>query len=370
MKRSNPLRHVLAMLLLAGTTVADDALATSYRIVELPLPAQLANGSAGSINAAGDVVGYATDRDFQVSVAAIWKAPDYAPRVLPKGTATGGTNAVRINDSGNIVGYGSFPDATQSWDAVMWKRDGELVRLGMWPSGPTNSAVATVGDINNRNVIVGTVTGKRAARPAIWPTPQAVHWLGSANGDLVSGEAYAANDSGVVVGRLWVAGGGFRAVRWTANGSMQELGDLPGGNENSNAVGVNASGQIIGSGNSDRGMRAVLWNSDGSMLDLGELPDGENLGYTGIGINDLGEAVGSAYNFETGMTQAFLWTAGTGMVRVADLVDPLDPLHGLLESGATIYVYDINDAGVMVGILETTGPRSTSQVPIVLMPQP
>lgn len=370
---SRPFRHVLAILLLAGAAVAGDASATTYHIVELPLPALSPNGAAADINAVGDIVGFATDRNFERYAAVVWRAPDYSLRVLPQGAATGGTTAARINDRGIIIGGGYFPDAAPYSDPVMWKRDGTLVRLKKW-SGAQNGVVfngAALG-INNRSIIVGAVTGKRASRPAIWLGPQTVHWLGSAGGNPVSGEANAVNDSGIVVGTDRGGPEIGRAVRWTSNGGMQELGDLPGGSNDSFASDVNESNQIVGTGSSEHGRRAVMWDPDGSVLDLGEVSGGENLSYSATNINNLGDVVGSTYDYETGVSQGFLWTAGTGMMRIVDLVDPADPLHPLIEAGASIYAYEINDAGIIVGVLETVDPQDStlSQVPIALMPQP
>ena len=53
---SRSFRHVLAMLLLAGTAVAGDASATTYRVVVLPVP-EGASGRAVDINTAGEVAG-------------------------------------------------------------------------------------------------------------------------------------------------------------------------------------------------------------------------------------------------------------------------------------------------------------------------
>ena len=74
-------RPLFSILLLAGTAVAGDAMATTYRIVPLTIPADAIYGDAFDINATGDVVGViAVDNE---SLIVEWSPPDYAMRVLP-----------------------------------------------------------------------------------------------------------------------------------------------------------------------------------------------------------------------------------------------------------------------------------------------
>jgi probable HAF family extracellular repeat protein len=71
--------------------------------------------------------------------------------------------------------------------------------------------------------------------------------LGSLGGNSA---AQAVNDSGRVVGRFVVSGGGTGAFSWTREDGMIDLGTL--GGSASEALAVNASGQIIGWSNPPR----------------------------------------------------------------------------------------------------------------------
>jgi probable HAF family extracellular repeat protein len=52
---------------------------------------------------------------------------------------------------------------------------------------------------------------------------------------------------------------------------MTDLGDLPGGSDYSYANGINAAGQVVGFSDASTGDRAFLWQN-GSMTNLGDLP--------------------------------------------------------------------------------------------------
>ena len=245
----------------------------------------------------------------------------------------------------------------------MWRSNGTLVRLTETMPRGNGSSPATA-DINARGTVVGSLMVADQEWPAIWMMPQRLRVLKVASnpGSGIGSQATAINDSGTVVGYGRVVGDNVvHAFRRIPDGGMQYLGQLPGGSGNSLAYDVNEAGQIVG--NSDG--RAVMWNPDGPMLELGSLPgDDGHYSYTAYDINNLGEAIGRTSGSEV---VHFLWTVGTGMLRIADMIDPLDPWYPQLQSGgAEIYVYDLNDAGVIVGTLYADGPGA---IPIMLVPQ-
>ncbi|MFT3896133.1 MAG: hypothetical protein QM719_00265 [Thermomonas sp.] len=141
---------------------------------------------------------------------------------------------------------------------------------------------------------------------------------------------------------------------------MQDLGDLPGGKKQSVAYDVNNSGQIVGYGYSQSGRRALLWDADGSIHDLGHLPGVGYVGYRASRINNSGVVLG----FEYADGASWLWTAGTGMLPLDSMIDPNDPLYGTGQFS----MRDLNDAGILAGnlISPTTGRTS----PVLLVPQP
>ena len=355
-----PFRRALAALLLSAATLASGAAAATYRIVELPPPPHASfYFPFTGINEAGAIVGSAALAVPPYGTHAIaWSGPpDYTPRWLPDSHAVV-SSANGINDAGIIVGSAFFAWATSD-HAVMWGRNGALIRLGEPPGANSSNA----WDINNR----GTVIGYTGVSPAIWLRPSVPQPFGNFGGE---GEPYldleALNDSGTLAGsiaRSWRADG--QLFRWTPGIGIEEL-HRPLGSETSGEIsGVNEAGQVVGtlSINGRNTFFAVMWDVDGSMLvvapeaDYGSDPK----------INDAGEVVGNCNCFGSGGGfEAFRWTAASGLQRIADLIDPLDPLYPQIASGAPIWAGDINDAGVIAGILDPYG----ASIPIVLVPQP
>jgi probable HAF family extracellular repeat protein len=122
-------------------------------------------------------------------------------------------------------------------------------------------------------------------------------------GTLGGGDAWAValNDFGQVVGYSAIASTGFLNHAFLySGGKMRDLGTLPGGTS-SDASGINIFGQVVGSGDvADEGNFGhgfvYLY---GQMFDLNELLSSDAKGWLvffALGINDLGQIVGSAVN--------------------------------------------------------------------------
>ena len=144
---------------------------------------------------------------------------------------------------------------------------------------------------------------------------------------------------GQVVG--WTNATPNRAVLWE-NGVLHDLGTLPGG-DHAQAHGINAAGQIVGSGNSGTTGdidHAILWDR-GVPRDLGTLPGGLYSWANAISPSGrviVGESEGGGgYGEEGGVRHAVIWNNG--------VITDLGGLGILAISGASA----INPSGVIVG---------------------
>ena len=373
---SLPLRRVLAALLATAALTGGSAVAATYRIVPLPLPAdaEASTVSGDGLNNAGEIVGNGMKTgDERNAHAVAWSAAlDYAPRWLPEQGAD--TSYARdINDAGYIAGVLFYRKRPSQSAAVMWRPDDAPVPLRHPPSAQSGSeAIAINGD----STILGNLYLAYAEQPVFWTTPARVReLLYDTSGFFREIAVQALNDSGVIVGSATTNGNlRVRAFRWTPGNDMDLLDDLPGF-VNSYARDVNEAGEIAGYSYERRGVpdpvyegRAVLWNVDGSPQDLGDLPGGSVYedGYYANHINDAGVVVGSAKNNDVSLFTTFVWTAATGMQDIVDLIDPLDPLYPRIVSGELqLQIKDLNDAGVMVG----DASSNQESIPIVLVPQ-
>ena len=98
--------------------------------------------------------------------------------------------------------------------------------------------------------------------------------------------------------------------------TLTPLGDLPGGIFDSFAAGVSADGAtVVGRGN---GNEAFLWTAGGGMVGLGDLPGGE---FSSIarGVSADGATVVGQGSSVIGQ-EAFLWTSQDGMRRLQDVL--------------------------------------------------
>jgi len=192
--------------------------------------------------------------------------------------------------------------------------------------------------INDSDQIVGssdTATGALEAVLYDGSTSSLTLTLaGTALQDLGGGdvsEALGINASGQIVGYS-----GREAVLWSASSltgtTLQNVGGFI-----SRALGINASGQIVGFSNTATGGTvAVLWPSNGTGMRLQDVGGGDDS--EAFGINEKGQIVGFS-NTATGGTVAVLWSSnGTGM-RLQDV-----------GGGDDSRALGINEKGQIVGL--------------------
>jgi probable HAF family extracellular repeat protein len=164
-------------------------------------------------------------------------------------------------------------------------------------------------------------------------------------GSFVYTEARGINASGQVVGS-GEATGFVQTAFLYSNGTMTRLGTLPGGLW-SYGLGINASGQVVGSSDSTSGTssadHAFLY-SHGTMTDMGTLLPWRYS--TALGINAAGQVVGASYDVTNPNSgHAFLYANGT----MRDL--------GVLPGWNSSTAERINDNGQVVGLLYRNGAQ-------------
>jgi probable HAF family extracellular repeat protein len=158
--------------------------------------------------------------------------------------------------------------------------------------------------------------------------------LGDLPGGMDDSRGAAINDAGDVAGTSWSAAG-FRPFLWTSSTGIQELAVLPGATE-THAQGINNARGVVGFSLVGSLRRAFLWTSSGGVQDLGDLPGGI-LESEARAINNAGQVVG--YSSAAAGARAFVWTSAGGMQDLGDLPGGFD----FSEAQA------INDAGQVVG---------------------
>jgi probable HAF family extracellular repeat protein len=209
------------------------------------------------------------------------------------------------------------------------------------PTGPID--LGTVGGlqgialgVNSAGQIVGSTTPTTAVAPT-----HATYWsgigglpadLGTLPG-LPNSDAININAGGQIVGYSYIGSGdSVRATFWaSSSASPIDLGTL--GGAIGYAYSLNDSGQIVGHSSTSGGeLHATLWNSSTSApIDLGTLGGTRSLGRD---INDAGVVVGSS-QLADGAIRAFLWDGS---------IHPLDTL-----GGGSDQAWSLNDAGQVVG---------------------
>ncbi len=207
-----------------------------------------------------------------------------------------------------------------------------------WLVVTVSSVVASVGGFVN-------VPAARAA-------PGDIHNLGTLGGS--SSYGLSINDAGQVAGDVRIAGGAYRAFRYSgtpgAGGAMEDLGTL---DDDSYGKAINSGGQVAGSYYSISNefpylsyARAFIYSgtpgAGGAMTALGTFGGPSSRAEA---INDAGQVAGAA-STRVGSMRAFRYTGTPGAGGVMENLGTL--------GGTSSYAYAINDAGQVAGNSEIT----------------
>lgn len=239
------------------------------------------------------------------------------------------TFADSINDLGQVVGMSRVTGDSDTH--AFFYDNGVMQDLAPINSGDIRASFRL--GLNNAGQIASGVMVDDAYYPAIYnrQTRQTTTLgsLGSTFG--FTGVAAAINDSGVAVGISYV-NSDVRHGFVYRNGTLSDLGSLGG---YSGALAINSGGTAVGfSSDTPNGFqRAVIW-ANNSILDISNGFESQ-----ARGINDSGQVVGETLTL-AGNQEAFRWSNGTSENL------------GTLAPGRSSEAFSINNEGNVVGTAE------------------
>lgn len=230
---------------------------------------------------------------------------------------------------GRALGSSGFP-------AVEWTNSSGLLALHKLLDRPYAQAYG----VNDAGVVVGL-----SAQTAFGSDPLPVMWVNGAAIKLQvphgqqTGQAMAINASGEIVGSL-NSDVFQRAVAWIGGVATPLSATTEDGSYMIEATGINDDGLICGQGvdpnNAALNVGLVYDSGTGMVSDIGALP-GAN-GALPFGISNGGYVVGSSMLYQ-GSGMPFVWSSATGMVGI--------PLPPQTSEGIA---YGVNSQGWTVGV--------------------
>ena len=291
---------------------------------------------------------------------------------LPEATYSPPTSVpYGINDSGHVVGYANVSVGSGYYFGYYeyaighaFLYDGAMQDLGTLEGGISSGATA----INSSGQVVGnSVDGSWISHAFLYKdgVMKELSTLGTimSSSGIVPGpdsQAYGINDSGQAVGLLQVYGtdyysNNYHAFLWDSTNGMKDLGLLGGTYtnyySNSQANGINTSGQVVGwSAYDDIGHVHAFLYKDGKMTDLGDLGTLGGTNSYAYGINNKGQVVGQAEYVDGGEWHAFLYDE-SATPKMKDL--------GTL-GGTNSSAYGISDSGQVVGYSSPSSGSSSN----------
>ncbi|NUQ46566.1 MAG: PEP-CTERM sorting domain-containing protein [Phycisphaerae bacterium] len=225
-----------------------------------------------------------------------------------------------------------------------------MVGQGDLPGGQSGSNA--LGVSADGSVVVGrghsTASGLGLLTEAFrWTSATGMVGLGDIPGGNFNSEAYAAPGSGATV-----VGVGSRttsslteAFRWTPAGGMVGLGSMPGGSNYSAAFDASADGNlVVGFSSNGQFSQAATWSLATGWLGLGVLP-GHGSSRARAVSSDGQVIVG--WSTGSGEIQAFRWTLTTGMLAQGDLPggETASFAFDLSDDGSVIVGFGVSDSG-------------------------
>ncbi|MEZ5565212.1 MAG: PEP-CTERM sorting domain-containing protein [Gammaproteobacteria bacterium] len=285
------------------------------------------------------------------------------------GTSADGSVIVGRGDA--LQGPGDPYPGNTSTQGFRWTEADGMQSLGYLPYGGYYE-IAT-GVSADGSVVTGYSDGSGGTMAYRWTQAAGLEGIGtlSGNGSHSSQAAAISGDGLVIVGESNGAVGdslGAQAFRWTETSGITGLIPLPGSNT-TRAHGVSADGSVI-VGNSYTSSciecepsvlgrnNAVRWTDQGPATLLGQVPGGDQ-GSNALGVSADGSVIVGLYQVNANDPlrgfRAFVWTADGGMQKLLDVLLTqgatglsgwtLLQATGVSADGRTIAGYGLNPAG-------------------------
>jgi hypothetical protein len=326
--------------------------------------------AANSVNDLGVVTGGVvkyTSGTYEGSFGATWGA-DGAVSAFSSpwtdSTGMGDPACVGINDSGVVIGFATKYEAgvSKGYHPVRWDAAGHPTELGGLGVSKTGYDDAFAYGIGDSGVVAGSgltylpdTSGRRGIR---WEAGSTMATMLEPLSTDTDGAGYSAgwgvNVDGTVVGQSSVYDSqgfpsGRRAVKWDAGSTTAVLLDAPAsGNVTADiAYAISDSGYIVGAGSDMTAYgsdRAIRWDANGVPTVLSwVLPNGQQVAdVRPWDVNDAGVVVGMAGALGVG-SDALLWEPDGSIL---DLNTLIDPTSGWVLTEAR----SINNAGWITGV--------------------
>jgi uncharacterized membrane protein len=318
---------------------------------------------AQKINNSGDVVGFGyTSQTQVVAQAVLWSAGNTTDLYADFDWAER-SQAFDINDNGVVV-LDVFDADADTVYAMTWSggtsRDLTLDIAGREARSSTAKAISNNGVVAGQATFWGRTDGILAPLTpgaAVWRNGEFIFLHDTTEGYYSSLTLTINNSGNMVAGVVYTLERNGSAALWIDGGTsftFVNLGDLIG-SSTSVASAINDDGLVAGRATLDGITRAVIWrDTEGTFTDLHDLAGGE---YSlALGINEDGAVTGDAEI--DGTDHAVVWMPGTdGQYELVD-ISKLAAEAGLLVSGSPdspegflslTLAYDINDYNQVVG---------------------
>ena len=246
----------------------------------------------------------------------------------------GETVITAVNDGAMAVGY-SKGSSWQSY-AFKWTATGGLQAL----TSMTETGSRAL-DVNKNGVIAGSFSdgdftaGTFQQKAVIWTEQGSMTDLGSLPGHT-DHSANLINDNNMVAGLAWnPITSGYSAFVWTQESGIIPLGDLEGGTGQVIPYAINNQGVVIGTSNGPGGWaRTFRWTPSQGMM---KIETGQSYHVWPSHLNESGMVAVNAYNPFANAYKSFFWSASTGTVAIN-------------PSAVSVAVRDMSEKGTIIGI--------------------